>query len=255
MALPAYVIEEVRRQIKEEGLRYVQSDVVVQKTVDFDFGRQPIKTKRYNTVKTPPATQSKSPDSAAPTATNTASLNDQILYILADARTLLMPLDIQKAINADRMECRDALAELLDKGVINRVLNGRYTLSELGADTLTAIGHPVCTKACARISYYNKFPDQLTKPKKSSFKPCKTPESPLIDQEKQALSEMCKSHVIDDEPTSVDKELAAFEGLFVAELNDLPTKIKIISKVRSHFTGDVAQHLIELEQYLLKKAG
>jgi hypothetical protein len=254
MGLPGEVITEVRRLIRDEGLCSVKPDVVVQK--HFVFGAQPIKTTRVNTMKTTPATQSKPPALTESKAKKPTSLNEHILLVLANAKTLLMPLHIQNAMNADRMECKVALAQLLEKGLINRVKNGKYTLSELGADTLTAQYHPVCSKACARISYYSKFPDQLYNPTTVVHKSTvKSTDTAVLDQEKQALSEMCQDLVLDDKPSAVDQELAAFEGLFTAELSDIPTKIKIINKVRSHFTGPVVQHLVELEQYLQKKAG
>jgi hypothetical protein len=275
MALPAYVIEEVRRQIKEEGLRYVQSDVVVQKTVD--FGRQPIKTKRFNTMKTPPATtplpdlkkgDSKnslpaltktqaSKSESTVTASATSTLQWDVLKIVAAAKTLLLPLTIEKQLKVERFKLRDALNELREKALILRLLNGKYTISQAGIDKLKTVRTPVTIhkNAIDRIKHYAVFPGQLyTDSPKTPVQVSESKRS-VSANEKQATESMFKEHLTDDISSSVDEELAQFENSFALVLSDVPTKIKIIQKVRSRFTGAVGQHLDEIEQFLLSKAG
>lgn len=278
MALPTYVVEEVRRQIKDEGLKYVKSDVVVQKNIP--FGKQPINKKRLITMNTIvannklpalPAAVSTTASADKTAAINSVAKNEPslklsalelaILKIFATATTLIMPLNVHALVGGDKDKCKFFIAQLKNIGLISRALNGKYTISQLGVDTLkTQYGFgQISQKALLRIEHYNAFPNQLYNPTvlalKSRKNLNKSEDVSVVDQEKQALSEMCKDHITEDGPSSVDQELAAFDGLFDAELNDVPTKIKIINKVRSHFTGDVAKHLIELEQYLQKKAG
>lgn len=276
MGLPTYVVDEVRRQIKEEGLRFVTSNVVVQKQID--FGRQPITNKRLHTMKTPPA-KTDLPDlkkahdkNPLPSLTHTdkgekvttskpvnSNFELQVLQTFALATHLLMPLDVQKALKAERFTCKKTILNLLDKGWVSRTLNGKYTLSEAGADALVAqFGfNGMSNSTRNRIAHYKKFPGQLftpieTQTIKISEDTALVNRQPRLDA---VIDQLCKDHFTENKPASVDEELAKFDGLFATknnELNDVPTKIKIIHKIRSHFTGTVGQHLAELEQFLQK---
>jgi hypothetical protein len=275
MSLPTYVVDEVRRQIRDEGLRYVTSDVVLQNKVD--FGRQSIKPTRFNTMKTPPATtqlpdfkkgDSKNPLPALPQTQSSNSestfiasaiptLQWDIIKIVAAAKTLLLPLVIEKQLKVERFKLKEALNELRENGFILRLLNGKYTISQTGVNKLKSLRTPVTIhkNALDRIKHYGAFPGQLFSTTDKTKDRVTESKRNVSADEKQAIEEMFNEHLTDDIPSSVDEELAQFDSSFALVLSDVPTKIKIIQKVRSRFTGAVGQHLDELEQFLLSKAG
>jgi hypothetical protein len=251
MSLPTFVIDEVRRQIREEGLRYLKSDTTVNKTIPFTINhakndvRQSLKAIKADSkpvveVIQLPRQQGKNMQQPK---TN-ISLSDSILVLLATSKTIMQPQELNTILQVDHVKLSQCLKKLLNATLIIRTPNGRYTLSQNGEKKVARKwpNTTIHSNVYMRIERYStnpvvKVPDTKLSPTTKADKEVGVMMSSLIAEGSSGNNEL----------DQIEIELAKLD---CAPLNAVDVKVKILHSLSNKLGGKVGAHLAELQSFI-----
>jgi hypothetical protein len=248
MSLPVYVIDEVRRQIRDEGLRYLKLDTTIKKKVPFTINHAKNEIRQAKpAVKTPsePVVSNEKPpakrEQIMQPTNSKMSLSDSILVLLATSKNIMQPQELNSILNIEHAKLSSCLKELKNQNLIICTPNGRYTLSKGGEQKVkvefpkTAV-HPNVFKRIER--YSTSLSDKVPI--------AKAP--PVVGKPDDEVFEMM-DHLLkgDDELDQVDIELARLD---CSLLNEVDVKVKILHTLSNKLGGKVGAHLAELQSFI-----